>query len=171
MKLTWKFQSSIDFGFLKKLKIWWNFWKFSKFVKFFEMKKDKRKEKIERASALRVIWAETRLTVYRSLPYWCGSQTRPRVTAIFCNIDLFGHVFRCQFENVWEKCHSQNKLWDYQSWFSLSMNIRSQWKSWVPSGFKFLIGGHFSWFFWNFGTPRDKIRKIWFFVLFFDFWN
>ena len=32
------------------------------------------------------------------------------MTAIFCNIDLFEHVFRCQLEDVLEKCQIQNKL-------------------------------------------------------------
>ena len=41
----------------------------------------------------------------------CHSQTCPRVTAIFYDIDLFEHVFRYQLENVLEKCHSQNELW------------------------------------------------------------
>ena len=44
--------------------------------------------------ALRSIRAGTRLTVHRSLPYWCVGKPRPKGTATFCNVGLFEHVSR-----------------------------------------------------------------------------
>ena len=49
------------------------------------IKEKKKRRKGERTPALRVIRAETRLTVYRSLPYGCVSQLVGSQT----NVDLF----------------------------------------------------------------------------------
>ena len=62
------------------------------------------------APALRVIRAGTRLTVHRSLPYWCNRNTRPQSTEFFCNVHLFGDVFG-------EQNHHDMRKWNYRSEF------------------------------------------------------
>ena len=74
MKMTLKLQSSIGSKLFKNVEKMIKFLKISKFSKIIKIEKEIRKEKKKireagRTPALRVIRAETRLTVYRSLPY------------------------------------------------------------------------------------------------------
>ena len=64
------------------------------------------------APALRVIRAGTRLTVHRSLPYWCKSNPRPESTEFIYNIGLFGDVFDEEtVDKSSRECNNKFKLY------------------------------------------------------------
>ena len=93
-----KIQSSIDPGLLEKLRFWWNFWKktFFSFFKYRDLRRKHIRKEYERAPALRVIRAETRLTVYRSLPHTktIGKRKsrRPRTPVLLTMKNMFSKV-------------------------------------------------------------------------------
>ena len=84
--------------FFKKLKFQW-FFVFQNFRKNqdWEGKYKRQEEKKERGSApaLRVLRAETRLTVYRSLPYQNGRKKKEQGPPQADTLDHGNYVFKC----------------------------------------------------------------------------
>ncbi len=70
-------------------------------ITFFQKREKKNKREARRAPALRVIRAETRLTVYRSLPYQNSRKKKEQAAPNADTLDHDKHVFEC---DCFDKC-------------------------------------------------------------------